>query len=408
MAINASVPGTSKVSPFDFGDLIRVRYKTDGRKIEGDFKAYRKTVPDQDWELIWTEKDFYYEWFCWVETTYHGGEWKVEFIDRIAGVTEEVIFRAGAFGEDICYKNVIIRQFGYYVVTSKDGTCYSRNTIDEIKKIVDDFYIIFNRECGMDFCTGTGEQVTLEVCPSGDDKRWKTCVPLRIENKEILEVYRRFCIYKSGSSQCIVYNNPDGTPNAACGSRMEHNYIDKRISEGCTAPEEGLWIEYEQECVTCTEGQIRNETYCPYGVTAKSWEECVSGTWVTKTQTCPVTCTEGAKRNVVLCPDGEFMRSWEECVSGAWVVKTGVCGCAAGTTSCQGYNLYTCVDGEWVLKERNSEECGYTENGKVGILDPIISWIETSFDVDRKTAEMYAYIGIAGIGAVFILGVMSK
>jgi len=471
MAINATCAG--KVSPFDFGDIIRVRYKTDGRRIEGDFKAYQKKTPDQDWKLIWIEKDFYYEWYCWVETTYGGGEWKVEFIDRIAGVTEDVIFRVGVFGEDICYKRVIIHQFGYFTSLPKNGELSLSNTLEEAKNTIDYHPQLFDVQCtGPDDCTGTGKQEILETCPDGIfSKKWKTCVPLRIINKDIVEVYRRFCIYKSGGSRCIVYNNPDGSPNAACGTRLGHKYIDDKINEGCTVPEDGVWKEYSQKCsevecyrnviihkspyppnpkwnvwtegvggpgsegydtleqckryigmtielgfvydqcgdvVECTEGETRNETYCPDGVTKKSWEECVSGEWKAKTQTCPVTCTEGDRRNVVLCPDGEYMRSWEECVNGEWVSKTGICGCVAGTTSCQGYDLYTCIGGEWVVKERNSEECGYTENGKIGILDPIISWIEISFDVDRKTAEMYAYLGIAGIGAVFVLGVMRK
>ena len=411
MTINATSAG--KTSPFDLYDLIRVRYKTDGRKIEGDFKAYRKTFADQEWKLDWVEKDFNYEWYCWVEWEYPGGEWKVEFIDRIAGVTEEVIFRVGTFGEDICYKGVIIHQYGFFSLVRKDGKTITEIKLEDAKKIIDYNPHLFNVQCGEGICTEIGKQVVLDTCPDGTAKRWKTCLPFGYKDKDVVEVYRGAAIFKKVTWGVPRYHfeyfhgigKGGYSSNSLAGAKAG---VDTKILGGCTFYTFGEWIEDEQECPICTEGQTRNESYCPDGVTKKSWEECVSGAWVVKIQTCPVTCTEGTKRNVVLCPDGEFMRSWEECVSGTWVAKTGVCGCAAGTASCQGYNLYTCVDGEWVLRERNSAECGYTENGKINILDPIISWIETSFDVDRKTAEMYAYLGIAGVGAVVVLGVMSK
>jgi hypothetical protein len=304
-----------------------------------------------------------------------------------------------------------------------------------------------------EICDDVGAQETIEKCKDGSAKKWKTCVPpgYWVEDEKICEL-----------AGCPDYN-------VAHGETFCKDFDLYRCEDGShilaeTNSKDCGYVE------VCTEGETRNKTYCPDGVTKKSWEECVSGKWVAKTQTCPevecyrnviiykgpypsdpkyiiwtkdvggsgteaydtleqckrhidstiklgftynqcgevVECTEGEKRNVVLCPDGEFMKSWEECVSGEWVAKTGVCGCTAGTTSCQGYNLYTCVDGEWVLKEGDSVECGYIENGKIGILDPIISWIEVSFDVDRKTAEMYAYFGIAGIGAAVVLGVMSR
>jgi len=420
MAINASVPGTSKVSPFDFGDMIRVRYKTDGRKIEGDFKAYKKTATG--WELVWVEEDFNYEWYCWVEWSgYSLGEWKVEFIDRVAGTTEEVLFAVGNIIE--CYRGVnIFKHFSDYPPAVEtegvtgEGSGQSYRNIEVCKKAIDDAVSrgkTFDQCIGPEThdCTEIGKQEILETCPDGTDKRWKTCLPFGYGSKLVVEVYRGAVIYRQASRYYFEYFNTIGqkvTHSSSSLSGAKSN-IDANISAGCTFYIIGEWIEDEQTCpVTCTEGETRNEAYCPDGVTKKSWEECVSGKWKAKTQTCPETCTEGEKRNVVLCPDGEYMRSWEECVSGEWVSKTGICGCAAGTTSCQGYDLYTCIDGEWVLKEKNSVECGYTENGKVSILDPIISWIETSFDVDRKTAEMYAYLGIAGIGAVVILGVMSK
>jgi len=37
----------------------------------------------------------------------------------------------------------------------------------------------------------------------------------------------------------------------------------------------------------CREGEVRNVTYCPDGVTRKTWEECVNGKWVQRSQTCP-------------------------------------------------------------------------------------------------------------------------
>ena len=35
--------------------------------------------------------------------------------------------------------------------------------------------------------------------------------------------------------------------------------------------------------------------------------------------------------------------------------------CTEGDTKCVGYDLYTCVNGEWKLTEENSPTCGYTE-----------------------------------------------
>jgi len=419
MEIKASVYGTGKTSPFAFGDLIRVHYKTDGRKIRGDFKAYKKTAAG--WKLEWIEEDFNYEWYCWVEWNgYDFGEWKVEFIDRIAGVSPSVEFVVGNIIECYrgvyIYKDVIISLPFHIRDVLSEGSGSGCRTIEHCKRLIDDAVSrgkTFNQCIGPETydCTEIGKQETLETCPDGTDKRWKTCLPLGYATKLVTEVYRGVAIYQWASKYCFEYFNTAGhkvthSSSSLSGARAN---IDANISAGCTFYIIGEWIEDEQECpVTCTEGKTRNESYCPDGTTLKNWEECVGGEWQAKTGTCPVTCTEGEKRNVVLCPDGEYLRSWEECVSGKWQAKTGVCGCSAGTASCQGYNLYTCVDGEWVLKEKNSEECGYTENGKVGILDPIVSWIEISFGVDRKTAEMYAYLGIAGIGAVVVLGVMSK
>jgi len=35
-------------------------------------------------------------------------------------------------------------------------------------------------------------------------------------------------------------------------------------------------------------------------------------------------------------------------------------GCTEGETRCDGYSLYECQNGEWVLIEEKSEQCGYT------------------------------------------------
>jgi len=63
-----------------------------------------------------------------------------------------------------------------------------------------------------------------------------------------------------------------------------------------------------------------------------------------------------------------------ECKDGKWVLKeknSEVCGytptppspeCNEGETKCIGYDLYECQNGKWVLKEKNSEICGYTPN----------------------------------------------
>ncbi|MDD3492306.1 MAG: hypothetical protein PHU95_02235 [Candidatus Thermoplasmatota archaeon] len=33
--------------------------------------------------------------------------------------------------------------------------------------------------------------------------------------------------------------------------------------------------------------------------------------------------------------------------------------CTEGETRCEGYDLYVCQDGRWVLLEGNSEQCGF-------------------------------------------------
>ena len=57
-----------------------------------------------------------------------------------------------------------------------------------------------------------------------------------------------------------------------------------------------------------------------------------------------------------------------QCVNGSWVLiehNSEQCGyvppeCSPdGITKCEGYDLYTCVNGQWALTEVNSEACGY-------------------------------------------------
>jgi len=48
--------------------------------------------------------------------------------------------------------------------------------------------------------------------------------------------------------------------------------------------------------------------------------------------------------------------------------------CKEGETKCEGYDLYVCENGKWVLKERNSPQCGYTPpptpcSGYIGVID---------------------------------------
>ena len=293
----------------------------------------------------------------------------VEQIKRLKNLKGLLASSPDAIVPDICPEYACT----YYGTYIRKVINYEYSAIDEI-------------------CDNIGAQETLEKCMDGSAKKWKTCVPpgYWVEDEKI-------CIEDCVPGQISVAERcPDGSRKKwkVCGDDYRW----------------GPWLTSECEFAGCPDYNVEHgETFC------KNFDlyRCEDGSHIlveTNSKDCGYVpeCTEGDKRNVVLCPNGEFMRSWEECVSGTWVAKTGVCGCAAGTISCQGYNLYTCTDGEWVLKERNSVECGYTENGKVGILDPIVSWIEISFDVDRKTAEMYAYLGIAGVGAVVVLGVMSK
>lgn len=71
----------------------------------------------------------------------------------------------------------------------------------------------------------------------------------------------------------------------------------------------------------------------------------------------------------------------------------GVPVCTEGDTNCDGYDLYKCDGGAWILWERNSTECGYIPNGdeEEGIWD----WI--------KKNALYLGAGGAALAGVGLL-----
>ena len=48
--------------------------------------------------------------------------------------------------------------------------------------------------------------------------------------------------------------------------------------------------------------------------------------------------------------------------------------CSEGRTSCEGYDLYQCIDGKFQLVERNSAQCGYAEGEFALIQHTIYPW----------------------------------
>jgi hypothetical protein len=128
----------------------------------------------------------------------------------------------------------------------------------------------------------------------------------------------------------------------------------------------------------CTEGDRVILTTCADG-SPKDWRECINGVWVEGHQDCNEGCTSGEVRNVEYCSDGSTIKYKEVCDNeGVWQSYYGTC---------------------------PEEEEG--ENGK-GLLYPIFDFVENILGVDRKTAEMFTYLGIVGVVVVTLGAMFSK
>jgi len=95
-----------------------------------------------------------------------------------------------------------------------------------------------------------------------------------------------------------------------------------------------------------------------------------------------------------------------ECQDGRWVLKeqnSTKCGyvppppppeCNEGETKCEGYDLYECQDGQWVLIEQNSQACGYQPTPPE--------------EKERKFPYWIIFVGLAGLGGIIYLAKKSK
>jgi len=125
----------------------------------------------------------------------------------------------------------------------------------------------------------------------------------------------------------------------------------------------------------CTEGDRVILTTCADG-SPKDWRECINGVWREGHQDCNEGCSSGEVRNVEYCSDGSTIKYKEVCDNeGVWQSYYG-----------------TCPD--------EDEE----ENG-MSFLYPIFDFVENMLGVDKKTAEMFTYLGIIGV-VIVILGAM--
>jgi len=108
----------------------------------------------------------------------------------------------------------------------------------------------------------------------------------------------------------------------------------------------------------CTEGETKCEGYDLY--------QCVNNQWALiepNSVACgyvPPECAEGTHETLEYCSDGITEKRWSDCISGKWVYDEQTCPiCTEGETKCEGYDLYQCINNQWVLIELNSAACGY-------------------------------------------------
>ena len=232
-----------------------------------------------------------------------------------------------------------------------------------------------------------GAYEVLEYCPDGiTEKRWRDCI-----NNEWIEDSQSCPICTEGAHEVLEYC-PDGVTEKRWRDCVNNEWVED--SQDCPVPPictEGAHevLEYCPDGVTekrwrdcsnntwtygelidcqvppiCTEGAHEVLEYCPDGVTEKRWRDCSNNTWAYgELIDCPVPpiCTEGAHEVLEYCPDGVTEKRWRDCSNNTWAYNEQECPfiCPEGSTACKVYDLYECINGEYVLIERNSSECGY-------------------------------------------------
>ena len=374
MFIRATNPDTGGTSPFAVGELVRVHYATDGKAIEGDFNAYKKNLSTQEWELEWTEADFNYSWWVYVEWWYPEGFWKVEFVDRVAGISPSVEFTVGDPPVPLC---------------------------------------------------PIGEQTILELCPDGETpKRWKRCLPEGFEDREIVEVYRGVVIYKRQGVHYEVFCYTRIEPYHTCDKHLDDlkREIDKDIDYWQhTFPVGKVWLEYQQECdeekslVTFTVeaegvGRIAGASITVNGTNVATNANGEASFTAHSGKAYTARCTAPAGYECVVCTS--TFTAPKDFVGFVLKVEE-VVGCSYGDVK-PGSTIY-CKDGvTWKSREicdaygnwkMDMQKCPDEPENEVSMLYLIFDFVENMLDVDRKTAEMITYLGIVGV-VIVALGAM--
>lgn len=110
----------------------------------------------------------------------------------------------------------------------------------------------------------------------------------------------------------------------------------------------------------------------------------------------PVVCTKGQEKCVG--PD-----RWV-CLNNQWVIKeynSPECGftpppiCTEGEETCSGHNLLACVGGQWVVKETNSAICGYVPPDGDGPTPPPDDGIPGWFERNKTTIIVVSAVVLA-------------
>lgn len=381
MFIRATNPDTGGTSPFAIGELVRVHYATDGKAIEGDFNAYKKNISTQKWELEWTEADFNCSWWAYVEWWYPEGFWKVEFVDRVAGISPSVEFTVGDPHVPLC---------------------------------------------------PIGEQTILELCPDGETpKRWKWCLPEGFEDREIVEVYRGVVIYKRQGVHYEVFCYTRIEPYHTCDKHLDDlkREIDKDIDYWQhTFPVGKMWLEYQQEC---NGEQHDPETSLVTFIVEASGVGIVSAKIIVDGKTL---WTDSKGKTFFMADNGKAYTArcaapaGYECVvcTSTFTAPKSSVGFVLRpeeTVECnygdvKPYSTIYCDDGiTWKSREvcdaygdwkTDMQECpDELENG-VSVFYPIFDFVENMLGVDRKTAEMITYLGVVGVMIVALGALFGK
>jgi len=151
-----------------------------------------------------------------------------------------------------------------------------------------------------------GAHETLEYCPDGSEKRWRDCI-----NGQ----------WVYGSRECPTEECEEGETKIISYCPPPYDEYIRRY-QVC---ENGIWIDYYNECPECDSGDIVVSKYCPDG-TPEIWKECVDGRWIHHSKECEggECLDEGAHETLEYCPDGSEKR-WRDCINGQWVYGSREC-----------------------------------------------------------------------------------